>query len=829
MLSFFTRLLSRRAGLVAFIGTALAFIGLFYTIQLFKNLRTDFEELLPTTARSVLDLKEVTHRLESIDNVGVLIFSKNPKASLRFVNDLARELQRQPKSLISSVEYKISEELLFFKQRQALYMDLADLKKIRTYVRDRIAYERDLYNPLNIFEERELVEPQLDFKAMRQKYETQTSSYSRFPGGYYATADGTKRVVLVYKPGGSGMDASLALKAAVEGTIQGLNPASYSPDMEIHYTGGVQDQIEEHGALIEDLELSTVIVALLVGIGMWLFYRNLRATAALLTSLFMGTFWTFGASFFAVGYLNANSAFMGSIVIGNGINFGIIYLARYLEVRRTGQDPEKALSTCLAHTATSTWTAALAAGLSYGSLILTDFRGFRQFGIIGLIGMVLCWISAFTLLPAYLSLLERWKPLVKPHSKPPRAILSGVLAWVVEKCAWPITVISIAATVVSIAMFSRYTPKILETDLSKLRNKHSLEEGSSYMSKYLDEIFQRYLSPMVVLPKTREDTLAIAEAVRAKKKADGPNSLFASVQTMDDFVPKDQLEKIAVIRNIRRELPPKLVRRISDADQSTITEFLTDAVLKPITMKDMPGLVVSKFTEKDGTVGKLVLVEPPLTHETWEGENLIRMTRELREAADSVRPGTAVAGTLAITSDMIESVGRDGPHATLIAFIAVMVLVVVLFRRADMISLVLGSLLLGVLWLAGLILGLNLKINFLNFIALPITFGIGVDYGVNVFHRYRHDKEAAEKNGLPGDRANILHVISTTGGAVGLCSYTTVIGYVSLLIASNQGFVSFGTLAVAGELTCVFAALVTIPAVLVLLDRRHRKTATPGA
>jgi hypothetical protein len=35
------------------------------------------------------------------------------------------------------------------------------------------------------------------------------------------------------------------------------------------------------------------------------------------------------------------------------------------------------------------------------------------------------------------------------------------------------------------------------------------------------------------------------------------------------------------------------------------------------------------------------------------------------------------------------------------------------------------------------------------------------------------------------------HVIKTTGGAVGLCSLTTVIGYLTLIIAKNQALVSF--------------------------------------
>jgi predicted RND superfamily exporter protein len=173
-----------------------------------------------------------------------------------------------------------------------------------------------------------------------------------------------------------------------------------------------------------------------------------------------------------------------------------------------------------------------------------------------------------------------------------------------------------------------------------------------------------------------------------------------------------------------------------------------------------------------------------------------------------------VAGTIAVSSDMIRAISHDGPRATLFAFIAVVTLTIVLFRNIRIISLVLFALFLGVIWLAGIILGFNLKINFLNFIALPITFGIGVDYGVNIFERYR---EAGDKN--------ILKVIKNTGSAVGLCSFATIVGYTSLLIAGNQGFVSFGLLAVAGEITCVIAAIVALPSYLLLRNRRQEKKA----
>jgi predicted RND superfamily exporter protein len=800
-------ILSKPKG-VALVGTLLAIFGGYYSVQLYKNLRTDIQELLPTTSRSVIDLKEVTERLESIDNLAVLVFSENTRASKRFVIDLAKNLERYPKSVIASVDYRIDRELKFFKEHQALYIDLADLIRVKRYIRDRIEYEKELYNPLNIFRPDEIPEPKLDFMILKEKYRGKAAGFARFPEGFYATPDAKKRAVLVNIPGNSaGIDKAKELKRAVEKTISDLNPKSYAPDLEIKFTGGVEDSIEEQDALVADLELSTVLVTIIVTLGMLAFYKSVRATFALMASLLMGTFWTFGVSYFVVGYLNANSAFLGSIVLGNGVNFGIIYLARYIEERRQNRSNREANQMAMSETATSTWTAALAAGLSYGSLVLTGFRGFKQFGIIGLIGMILCWLSAFTLLPAFLTLLDKIKPFNFAKSKAPKARFSGAIACMVGRFPKQIWALSLLFTLASVYTFTKFSPHILETDLSKLRNKESMLHGSMFYSAHLDEIFQRYLSPLVILPHSRDNARKIATLLRKTKAEEGDRSLIASVQLLDDFLPTQQTKKIAVLRQIRNLLPPRLLRRLSESDQALVREFLSDKVLKPIKQSDLPPLVLSKFTEKDGSVGKMVLVEPPLTNEMWEGQNLINFVDQLRTAADSIEEGAAVAGSLTITADMIRAITQDGPKATLCAFLAVIILVVLLFRRVEIIAWVLLTLLLGVLWLAGIVLGFDLKINFLNFIALPITFGIGVDYGVNIFQRYRHGKES------------ILEVIKHTGGAVGLCSFSTIVGYMSLLIASNQGFVSFGLLAVAGELTCVVAAVISVPAAIRLFRK----------
>ena len=117
----------------------------------------------------------------------------------------------------------------------------------------------------------------------------------------------------------------------------------------------------------------------------------------------------------------------------------------------------------------------------------------------------------------------------------------------------------------------------------------------------------------------------------------------------------------------------------------------------------------------------------------------------------------------------------------------------------------------GVVWLVGYLAIFRIKLNFLNFVALPITFGIGVEYAVNIYQRYQQDGEGS----MP-------EVLQRLGGAVFLCSLTTIIGYAVLAMSRNMALVSFGWAALLGEITCLTAALVSLPAYVIWQERRKR-------
>lgn len=796
------RVINRWAGLISLLGFLSSVVGGYYSVQLYKNLRTDVEELLPTTARSIIDLNQVTSRLAAYESMVVLVFSKDIEGSRRFVNDLAKRLEVVPKTVIASVEHKIDKEIAFFKQRRSLFIELEDLILIRNYIRDRINYEIALYNPLTFLANEHIPEPNLNIGNLRNKYESQISNFDHLPGGYYANKDETMRLMVVYMPG-KGLETAIKMSDAVKNTIRDMNPKSYAADIDIKYTGNVQAMLEETAALVADLELTTIIVVVLVAFVMWFFYRSVWGTIALNIALFIGTFWTFGAAYFLVGYLNANTAFLASIVIGNGINFGIILLARYFEDRRNGHGHLSALESSMSSTATSTGTAALAAGLAYGSLVLTGFRGFNQFGIIGLTGMILCWISSYTLMPAFLTLIERWKGDKWISFVMPKPVISGFIAQVVDRNPKKIVIISFLLVIAAVLTFPNAKKGVIENDLTKLRDKGSLEHGAGATYHYIEDVFGHSVSPMVILPTERKTARQIADALKEMKKLEGDATLVSSIQMLDDFIPPNQKEKIMVLGQISKLLKPEILAHLQGSEKQMVQELLAKESMIPFTEEDLPELVKGKFREKSGAIGNIVLLDKKFDGKKDDTKDIERFVLMGRRAADIVKPGTPVAGQLPVSYDLFKAIEIDGPKATLFAFLAVIILVIVLFRHIPTITQTLFALVVGMVWLAGLMLGFDIRINFLNFIALPITFGIGVDYGVNILQRYR-------EVGAEG----IIEVVRNTGGAVMLASLTTIIGYGSLLLAGNQAFVSFGLLAVLGELTCVTAAVIALPAFL---------------
>jgi len=766
------------------------------------------EELLPRDAPSVVAIDELRRRMAGLQYLGVLVDVGRPEnlaAGEHLLDDLAARVRQYPRSEVSDVRIGYAAERAFVESHAGSLMALDDLRTIRQRIEDRLHWEYAKKTGTLMDEDEPA--PPLDFADIERKYADQIGG-GELEGNRFSNRR-LGLTLMIIEVGGfsTGASQAAALLHHIDDDIRALGGTDrYAPGMRIGMAGDVAISAEEMAALVQDLTLSSVVVVVAVLLALYIFYRWARALVALFLPLALAAVYAFGLASlppFRITELNSNTAFLGSIIVGNGINFGIIQLARYLESRRHGKPVEESLSVALWGTRWGTLSAAMAAGVAYASLVAMQFRGFRQFGVIGGLGMVFAWVTTVVLMPPLLAWLDHGRHAPRPHQTSGRVM--GAIARMVGARPRVFVALALVLTGLSIWEVRGFGRDRLEYDFSRLRRRDTWVNGEGYWGKRMDTLLGRYLTPTAILTDSETEARAVTEHLRAEATHPPLASMIASIRTYDDVVPPDEAAKQAELAVVRRKMTPNIRESISPTDRQKLDRLLgPTATPAPIRPTDVPDVLTRGLRERDGTVGRAVLVYPNPAAGWWRGETIAKLLRKAAQAPVAIggRPAR-VAGGPALSFDIISSMERDGPLASALAFLGVVATVLVIFRRGLATPFVIGSLVVGVLWLLALTMRLGIKINFVNFIAFPITFGIGVDYAVNVMARYLRD----------GSR-DVEGAVRGTGGAVGLCSLTTIIGYSSLLIAKNVGLFLFGLLAVFGEIACLTTAVVVLPAVL---------------
>ncbi|HWA77636.1 MAG TPA: MMPL family transporter [Polyangiaceae bacterium] len=829
-LSRYTRFLLRNRRWILALATALALVAGFRTVKTYAALKSDLEELLPVSAPSVQALSTLRQRLHGIRHLGVVVAVDRPEAqpeAFRFLDALAARVRTYPKEMVASVRVDAQAERAFAETYALQLMDPADVRRLREAVEKRRDWDVSRGMGIDLEDEADAPKPEVPIAELREKYEARFGKAPSAPGSRFVSPDG-KTAVLLIQTGGheTGQRADAALLDRVQKDIAALGfPAAFGGGLRVGYAGDVASRVEEARGLESDLTLSSAVVLLLVAGSVVWFYRSARALPILGVPLAYGTVAAFGLVALpplSILYLNSNTAFLGSIVIGNGINSGIILLARVLEERRAGAALPAAIDRALSTTWKATLAASAAAAASYGSLVFTAFRGFNQFGWIGGVGLMTCWAANYTLIP----LFAYWLGGSLGAEQRNRAHVSasgGLTRFVIEHPRAVALATAALAVIATIGVVKR-SGDWIEYDLSTLRRRDSWQTGERYWGKRMDAAFGRYLTPTVILAESTEETKVIEARVRELMQADKAGGLIGSVRSSALFLSPEREQSREEARRLKAVLTPRLLAQLPDKDRALVERALSPRALEPLRAEDVPPSLLTGLLERSGRFDRNVLVFPKLTGGTWNAELLDGYASDLRTAATVDGRAHPVAGSLLLSNDIAAAMNADGPHATRLSLLAVLGICWLAFRARGRHGLArygfsreslgysgaaMGSLLLGVLLMMGVLAWTGERVNFSNFVALPITFGIAADYSINVLRRYQAE---------PG--SSLLRALGSTTGAVALCSATTVIGFGSLLMAQNRALFSFGVFAIAGELTCLATAVLALPALLTLWENR---------
>ncbi|HEY5951613.1 MAG TPA: MMPL family transporter [Kofleriaceae bacterium] len=774
------------------------------------SIHSDLQSLLPQSQRSVRDLDALQKRARPFGTVQVLVEADTPAKRERAGASLVAKLQELPKELITQFSIDDGPLNRYVWEHRFLFPELADLVGARDALKQRIERGKLAANPLYISLDDEPVKADqladlekklddLDVKAHQPPLRVSADKRMQLLvlQTTFAPTDTKKANHLIKLI----RDAMAQVRVEVgEGVHFGL-------------AGNITMSMYEHDSVLQGMTVSAIATVLLCAFGLLFYYRSGKIVMAILYALLVGVAATFAMASAVVGHLNVMTAFLFAIVIGNGVNAGMLLAARYLEELRAGADARLGLQRAIAGALRGTLAATATAAAAYTSLLVTDFRGFRQFGAIAGIGMLITWVTTFTVLPALLYALAQ-RGLIKA-TRPPalgKQLARMFPARALRRVLVVGGLLTVAALVVDIIYIVRdpFTRdwrdlQSSSTDISGVREVDAKIKLAFDSSGVLSG--QAY--QVVIAVDRRDQVRPLVQKLRTADLARPPQQRWIKdVRSLDDALPADQPAKIEVLEEIAALLDDQALQAtLTDAERERLTRVHPPADLRPVRDDEVPVELAWPFIEKDGSRGKLIVLRGASRFNSFDVNDRLAFAKEVR--ALEVPPAALVAGEALIVADIVTTMERDAPKIIGFALLGSILAVILTIglRRHGLVTLACGMA--GVLVMIAACAIAGLKVHFLDLIALPITIGIGIDYAVNLAVRDRQE----------GSRGP-AHLMTTTGSAVLMCSYTTSVGYSTLMLSANGGIRAFGLAALLGELACILMALVVAPAWLALLRER---------
>lgn len=637
--------------------------------------------------------------------------------------------------------------------------------------------------------------------------------------------------------------------------------AARNPGVEAGVTGLAALSIDETITSRQDTMVATLIAAVGVFVMFLVFFRQVLRPFLAVVSLLVAIAWTLGFTTVGIGRLTVLSVAFTAILIGLGIDFGIHVLLRYEEEWRGDRSTEANLARTLERVGPGVAAGALTTALAFYAVVLTDFRGLAEIGVIAGTGVLLSLLSALTVLPALLTLAGR-RGGGGPHRRPGSDAIGWLLARLDRRPWWVLGLYGVVTLVLGLCAFQvRLDRNLLDlqaASVESVRWERRIMEVAGQSNWYavslapsLDEVSRRTrlfeALPAVkkvesiasVIPKNQTEKLRFLESmvpllagIPVEERRPEPVDVEALGRTLasmrfklseralerwaPDKLPKrEQIVRtrralVAAIDQLERLSPAEAKKRLATFSEHLFASFYSDlsflkSHLQPgyVDLADVPDSIQSRYVGSSGRY----LIKVFARENIWKYEPMKRFLSQVRRVDPDVT-GSPVQ-TYEAGREMISGYGEGGLYALAV----ILLYLLIELRSARLAGLAVLPLVGGAVWTVGWMGILRLELNLANLVLLPLLIGIGVDSGIHLVARYAEGKERGF--GL---------IATNTGLAVVASGLTTGVGFASLLVARHHGIWSIGAVLSIG-ITCVLlAAVIALPA----LARRRRPNAPRG-
>ena len=609
-----------------------------------------------------------------------------------------------------------------------------------------------------------------------------------------------------------------------------------------------------------DMKIATLITLTLITIMFFFAYGEISRPLLALVALLASVVVTLGITSVTIVHLNIISQAFIVMLLGLGIDFGIQILGRYEEEMGRGKSSADSVEITLTTTGKALLTGGGTTAAAFYAMCFNDFTGLTELGWIAGSGVVMALVASLSILPALLL----WRDRNGAKISLGKLRLDRGAMWDRKLTSHPYLVLAVAAGITLIA-WKQCQKVSFDHNLLHLQNP---KMESVRLTRELLNMGDGSLIYGVIMADSVEQADDLAIQLRALPTV-------SKVRTLGDLVPRDQKKRMEEVSRIARvsgeitlgsggessvdvpkakkdlefllessqegakqakqylglsgrarqavatfeKLIPPLERAVAALDKLSLEEakqrlarhqvklvgsitqnlgwLKTQRGDRPLTVDDLPAELRQRYLSSHGKV--LLEVVPAV--DVWERKPNEEFVAEMQKIA----PGAT--GTPVMNLEYIDLLMKSYIQASFYAAGVILLLIFLLFRNLKDLVLTLLPLGLGVLWLFGALGLFHIQLDPANIVTMPMILGIGVAYGVYVMDRYREE-------------GGVRIFASSTGKAVVLSALTTLFGFGSMLFGQYRGLVSLGMVMSLGVIFNLISALVVLPQILALQDKR---------
>lgn len=805
-------------------------------------------ELISQELREVKDVQRIVDMVGGTGFLIVALRSEDPAQLKQAADDLNTQLLARPE--VNYVTYKVPVE--FIQKNMVLFIQTADLlegkRRIMAYLKDQLRRN----NPFFI-EIRKSEPVKLELSDLVEKY---SRIGTKSIQDDYNISDDKKLLLMLVKPRWNAPELDRTrtfveelramLAAYSRSNPRGVSLSeSYQPtpppsgQITYGFTGSYKLMVDDSDAIIRSLKPTTLISFFGILAITILFFRRTAPILIISSGMVLGTLLTMGFTYLTVGQLNMITSMLGGIMMGLGVDFGFHFTYRTRLELGSGKRYDQAIVAAISSAGVAAFISAVATSGSFFALLLSEFRGFSQFGFLAGSGTFLIGFTLFSWPPAILALLGQWREDLPAKllgtSAPPRAedsagrerrmphpklIIASVGTLVLLLCAF-------AIPFSEVELRGGRSPTLLERLKSGVRfdyNTRALMPADQYSVKLNDEIARRFrifADPIAVYTRTLEETKEVYDELHPRDEK--RFSTVGQVVSLYTFVPPPEVAQAnsRVLAEWREELKEIEVSSLPPQLQEKAQLFFDILEAKPFGVEEVPEVYAKMFkhlpTTRPENQGFLTFLYPAV--DLWDGKNMLRFVDQTETLVTRQGHTFHSAGLPVLYAKLARIVLFDGKLTVAVTAVWILLVLLLDFRslRSALASLL--PLSLGVGMMLGLMSLLDLRLNFMNIVVLPIVLGYGVSHGVYLVHRFR-------------EGTSPLVALRSVGSAVAASTLTTIAGFGALLWASHNGLRSMGLLACLGLVTTLAVSFTLLAAVLQLMHDgrvRARSQAAPAA